>query len=885
MKLHNLFLRGAGLVLFSVLGWLQSLQAITLTVSPSSVSNGYNGYITLQIGGVPSGAGVVVQKFLDANSNGVVDAGDIMVLQGNDLKDGKVSQVIGGVTNFNVPSDSDGATNGSITAKILFNNGDFIQQTIGQYLFVISSTNGAFTPVTNAFNVTNLPYGQKITGTVTNGAGVPVTNALVILFPPPRAGGDHGPGNPVALALADNSGVYAIAAPPGSYVPLAFRSNYVGNFSAAPMLTLGSAQTLTTNLTLSNATMTVSGSYVDTTNSGKVLAGVFVPLSTSDGLIVGGFTDTNGNFNVPVSAGETWSVGGDSSGLIIHGYLGYQNNPTNVSSGATGVTIGFPRATALFYGTVLDNLGNPIPGIAIEATDQNNGIYQQDGYSDTNGNYVTVALGGLGNNDPWNVQVDQNPTNYVFSQPALQQNGGTNIAVGQAVQVNFTAVPVTGAITGHVQYNGSPVVGVGINANTSTNGVSYQPSTAHTDSNGNYTLYVANANWSVGPNCGGGDDSLHHILGGNYECQYTNVNIANNTGMANFTVQVCSGAQIFTSSLPSGQVNAFYDNFLQGATCNGNLNWSLNDPQDFPGSLNLDNNGEIFGTPDTAGTFNFSVNLSDGNGNSTNQSLSLTINPAIPQLQVTTASLPNGTNGVFYSTTLQASGGLGNYSWGLAPGSASLPANLSLGTNGLISGTPVVSVTNLQFIAQVTYTKSELSNKTLSLTINQGVANLQVTTTSLPNGTNGVFYNQALQASGGYPPYSWALASGSANLPANLELGTNGVISGTPDVAAGSYPFIVRLMDTNGDFQSQQLSLTIVGSPPPVKLSLVPQPGNGTLEFTFTGVSGVNYSLQSSPDLKTWTTVLSFTGSGSAETISAPTTGGKALFYRVKTGP
>jgi hypothetical protein len=604
-------------------------------------------------------------------------------------------------------------------------------------------------------------------------------------------------------------------------------------------------------------------------------------VSTSDGLIVGGFTDSNGNFNVPVSAGETWSVGGDSSGLIIHGYVGYQNDPTNVNSGASGVTIGFPRATALFYGTILDNLGNPIPGIAIEATDQNNGIYQQDGYSDTNGNYVTVALGGLGSNDPWYAQVDQSPTNYVFS----QSNGGTNLAVGQAVQVNFTGVPVTGVITGNVQYNGSPVVGVGVNASVSVNGTNYQPSTAHTDSNGNYTLYVANASWSVGPNCSGGNDSLHHILGGNYECQTTNVNINNSNGVANFVVQVCSGVQIFTTSLPSGQVNVFYDNFLQGATCNGNQNWSVNDPQDFPGSLNLDNNGEISGFPDTAGTFNFSVNLSDGNGNSTNQSLSLTINPAIPPLQVTTASLPNGTNGVFYSTTLQASGGLGNYSWGLAAGSASLPANLSLGTNGLISGTPVESVTNLQFIAQVMDTNSDVATKTLSLTIIPNGLPLAVTTTSLPNGTNGVFYNQALQASGGFPPYSWALVPGSANLPANLALGTNGFISGMPDVAAGSYPFIVQLMDTNGGFRSQQLSLTIVGSTPPVKLSLVPQAGNASLEFTFTGVSGVNYSLQSSPDLKTWSTVLSFTGSGNAETISAPTTGGKALFYRVKTGP
>ena len=395
-----------------------------------------------------------MQKYLDANSNGVVDAGDLLVEQGN-LTDGKASTSIGGVTNFNVPGDTDGVANGSITAKFNFNNGDFIQRTIGNYLFVISSTNGAFTPVTNTFTVTNLPYSQTLTGTVTNNTGAAVPNAVVILFPPPRPGGDHGPGTPIAATVANNSGVYTVAMPSGGYVPLAFRSNYVANYSTSPLLTLSNGQTLTTNLTVTTATTIVSGSYVDSTNSSRVLPGVFLPLSTSGGLIAGGFTDTNGNFNISVTTGQSWSVGGDSTALIAHGYLGYENDPTNVNSGATGGQWRFPGQRRMFYGKVQDNLGNPIPGIAIEAYDNNNNVYQQDGYSDTNGNYVVPALGGLGNSDPWVVNVDQNPTNYVFSQPAIEQNGGTNIAVGQAVQANFTALPVAGYISGSVKYNGS----------------------------------------------------------------------------------------------------------------------------------------------------------------------------------------------------------------------------------------------------------------------------------------------------------------------------------------------------------------------------------------------------------------------------------------------
>ena len=106
---------------------------VTFTITPSAVSNTYNGAITLQVAGLTSGDTVVVQKFLDLNTNGVVDAGDWLVQQFN-LTDGQAGMVIGGVTNFNVPGDTD-TTPGQITAKLNFQNGDFMQNIAGQFLF------------------------------------------------------------------------------------------------------------------------------------------------------------------------------------------------------------------------------------------------------------------------------------------------------------------------------------------------------------------------------------------------------------------------------------------------------------------------------------------------------------------------------------------------------------------------------------------------------------------------------------------------------------------------------------------------------------------------------------------------------------------------------
>ena len=64
---------------------------------------------------IGAGGSVVVQKYLDANANGVVDTGDWLVQQFN-LTDGQAGMVIDGVTNFNVPGDTD-TVSGQITAK------------------------------------------------------------------------------------------------------------------------------------------------------------------------------------------------------------------------------------------------------------------------------------------------------------------------------------------------------------------------------------------------------------------------------------------------------------------------------------------------------------------------------------------------------------------------------------------------------------------------------------------------------------------------------------------------------------------------------------------------------------------------------------------------
>jgi uncharacterized protein YjbI with pentapeptide repeats len=83
---------------------------------------------------------------------------------------------------------------------------------------------------------------------------------------------------------------------------------------------------------------------------------------------------------------------------------------------------------------------------------------------------------------------------------------------------------------------------------------------------------------------------------------------------------------------------------------------------------------------------------------------------------------------------------------------------------------------------------------------------------ALPPLVLGVPYSANLTASGGKPPYTWTLASGS--LPPALQLGPTGTISGTPD-AVGTFTAEVQVTDSSIPPQSatQVLSLSVSARP------------------------------------------------------------------------
>ncbi|HEV2245154.1 MAG TPA: S8 family serine peptidase, partial [Terriglobia bacterium] len=209
----------------------------------------------------------------------------------------------------------------------------------------------------------------------------------------------------------------------------------------------------------------------------------------------------------------------------------------------------------------------------------------------------------------------------------------------------------------------------------------------------------------------------------------------------------------------------------------------------------------------TGADSNFSIRSlvtgSNSGGSATAVSAQTAIVPVSP-LGIATTSLPGGTQNVSYSTALAANGGIPPYSWSIASGT--LPSGLSLASStGVISGTPTGSGTS-SFTVRVSDSRSVTATQALSLTVTAR-SSPNITTTSLPAGTQNAAYSATLAATGGTPPYSWSIASGT--LPSGLSLASStGVISGTSTLASTSN-FTVQVSDANSLTNTKALSITI----------------------------------------------------------------------------
>lgn len=107
-----------------------------------------------------------------------------------------------------------------------------------------------------------------------------------------------------------------------------------------------------------------------------------------------------------------------------------------------------------------------------------------------------------------------------------------------------------------------------------------------------------------------------------------------------------------------------------------------------PPGLSLSQGGVFSGAPTAAGTYSFSIRVTDSSSGdgpmSRDTPYSLVVNA--PQLAFALSSLPQTSTATGYSQRLQVSGGAAPYRFAISAGA--LPSGLSLGSDGTFSGTP-----------------------------------------------------------------------------------------------------------------------------------------------------------------------------------------------------
>jgi hypothetical protein len=244
---------------------------------------------------------------------------------------------------------------------------------------------------------------------------------------------------------------------------------------------------------------------------------------------------------------------------------------------------------------------------------------------------------------------------------------------------------------------------------------------------------------------------------------------------------------ITTTTLPGGRVGTAYSQTLGATGGTQPYAWALS-LGTLPAGLSLSSGGVLSGTPTTVGTSTFTVKVTAGTTNDSQQ-LSIVISP--PPLAITTTSLPNAQLNSGYSQPISASGGVPPYTWTVTVGT--LPAGLTLTTGGSITGTPTAAGTS-NFTVQVKDSATAPATVTKALSLTVAVPPVVISPSTLPEGTVGVEYGHGIFASGGASSNCTVTVS-VGSIPAGLTLQAEGsgeyTLAGAPNVA-GTHSFTLQ---------------------------------------------------------------------------------------------
>ncbi len=196
------------------------------------------------------------------------------------------------------------------------------------------------------------------------------------------------------------------------------------------------------------------------------------------------------------------------------------------------------------------------------------------------------------------------------------------------------------------------------------------------------------------------------------------------------------------------------------------------------------------------------IKVTDAIGETLSQSYSGTVTMGSSPLSITTTSMPSPSAGSNYAAVVSVTGGKTPYNFTITSGT--LPSGLSLNSSaGTITGIPTYATAGTAFVFTITVmdATNQTASKPFSGTIGSSSASLAIQTPSIVAPTAGNAYLQLIAATGGLPPYTFAISSGS--LPSGLAINSSsGMISGTVAYSARNNPYLFSVMVSDSNANS-----------------------------------------------------------------------------------
>jgi hypothetical protein len=277
-----------------------------------------------------------------------------------------------------------------------------------------------------------------------------------------------------------------------------------------------------------------------------------------------------------------------------------------------------------------------------------------------------------------------------------------------------------------------------------------------------------------------------------------------------FVFDAVPGLSIQNQSVPGGTIGQPYSvtftalsvtntNPLQGSPAA--VTWSVQSGN-LPAGVTFTPQGLLSGTPTSEGSYQFVVKAVGGGNTSDTETETLVVRqPITVSSPFASGTAPKAEVSVPLSVPQTAAGGAGTYTWSVSEGT--LPAGVTLGSDGTLSGTPTVAG-RFTFVISVKDQEERTTKVNATLVVSP---KLVIRTLRLKAGKVGRAYRFKVATLGGVAPATWTMTG---KLPKGVKFAPRlGTLLGVPR-RAGRYRLTFEAVDSLDVTAAKTMTLIVL---------------------------------------------------------------------------